>query len=604
MSLTNGPGEAGVVDSCSDGSGPQRPDVAAADHAAEVAPTTRGAALNRIKRHGRRRWRLTAALAIAVVAVAALTVVVASRNDIPSRTEVLGVDLGGLSESAAERRLAERLAGRLDAAVPVRVGSATTTIKPTDVGLVLDVEATVDAAAGTRWTSLTGLFRTRDVAPVVRVDADKLHTALQRHVGAQGVSWTPPAIRYQDLTPVPVYPAPGRGVDRAQAAQTLRGAWLRRDVIDFSIVQVAPATDRSQVDQLINELAGPAVSAPVLLAVGGKEIEITPSAIAQSLQFESDESGRINPQFVDTKLRQSLAGALQGVETPARNATITLQAGSPVVTPHVDGQAVDMAKLSADLLGAVRLPAPRRVTANVVPSAPAITTEAASGFGVKEKISSFTTNFTAGQSRNTNIKKVADIVRGTLVKAGETFSLNAATGERTIAKGYVPAPVIDGSGKLKNAAGGGISQFATTIFNAAYYAGLEDVEHRPHTYYFSRYPSVIEATTVYPSLDLKFRNDSPHAVLIDTSYTATSLTVSLWSTKRYDIETVYGPRTNVVAPNTVYLQEEDCNATAGIPGFAQEAWRVFKQNGQEIKRQRFFWRYDAEPRFVCGPPPA
>jgi hypothetical protein len=78
----------------------------------------------------------------------------------------------------------------------------------------------------------------------------------------------------------------------------------------------------------------------------------------------------------------------------------------------------------------------------------------------------------------------------------------------------------------------------------------------------------------------------------------------LWGTKRYDIETIWGPRTNTVAPKTVHLQESDCNPTDGIPGFQQEAWRIFKQNGQEIKRQRFFWRYDAEPIFICGKPPA
>ena len=93
-----------------------------------------------------------------------------------------------------------------------------------------------------------------------------------------------------------------------------------------------------------------------------------------------------------------------------------------------------------------------------------------------------------------------------------------------------------------------MSQFTTTLFNAMYYAGLEDVFHQPHSYYFTRYPSVIEATIFYPSLDLKFRNDSPHSVLIDTSYTDTSITVTFWGTKRYDITTEWGPRRNVTSP--------------------------------------------------------
>ncbi len=150
--------------------------------------------------------------------------------------------------------------------------------------------------------------------------------------------------------------------------------------------------------------------------------------------------------------------------------------------------------------------------------------------GIVEQVSSFTTYFTGGQGRSRNIIQVAKEVDGAIVRPGETFSLNGHTGPRGYDEGYVDAPVIQ-DGKLVNAAGGGISQFTTTLFNAMYYAGLEDVFHKPHSYYFSRYPSVIESTIFYPSLDLKFRNDSPHGVLIDTSYTDSSVTVRMWSTQ-------------------------------------------------------------------------
>ena len=79
--------------------------------------------------------------------------------------------------------------------------------------------------------------------------------------------------------------------------------------------------------------------------------------------------------------------------------------------------------------------------------------------------------------------------------------------------------------------GGGISQFATTLFNAAFYAGLEIPEYQAHTIYISRYPYGREATMSYPKPDLKIKNTSPHGVLIWTEYTRTTITVSLWSTK-------------------------------------------------------------------------
>ena len=78
--------------------------------------------------------------------------------------------------------------------------------------------------------------------------------------------------------------------------------------------------------------------------------------------------------------------------------------------------------------------------------------------------------------------------------------------------------------------GGGTSQFATTFYNAVFFGCYEDVEHQPHSLYFSRYPYVREATLGFPAPDVKFRNDSDAPVFIDTSYTGGSITV----TKRSD----------------------------------------------------------------------
>jgi len=195
-------------------------------------------------------------------------------------------------------------------------------------------------------------------------------------------------------------------------------------------------------------------------------------------------------------------------------------------------------------------------------------------------------------------------VDGAIVRPGETFSLNAHTGERNYAAGYHDAPVIIG-GRLEPGVGGGASQFTTTLFNAAYYAGLEDVEHKPHSFYFARYPAVIESTIFYPTLDLKFKNTTAYGILIDAVTTGRSVTVSLWSTRVYDsVTTEYGPRRNPTAPQTVRRPAgPSCITSSGLPGFTQDAWRVIRKDGREIERRKFTWRYDPEPRFVCGAMP-
>ncbi len=84
--------------------------------------------------------------------------------------------------------------------------------------------------------------------------------------------------------------------------------------------------------------------------------------------------------------------------------------------------------------------------------------------------------------------------------------------------------------------GGGVSQFATTTFNAAFFAGMDFIDYQSHSIYISRYPYGREATVNWPNVDLVFENNTPYAVMIWTSYTGSSITVQLWSTKYYEVQ--------------------------------------------------------------------
>ena len=97
------------------------------------------------------------------------------------------------------------------------------------------------------------------------------------------------------------------------------------------------------------------------------------------------------------------------------------------------------------------------------------------------------------------------------------------------------APVIGEGNVFESSPGGGISQFATTFFNAAFFAGLEIPEYQMHTLYISRYPFAREATLSYPRPDLKVRNTSPYGILVWPTYTGSSITVSLYSTRWVEV---------------------------------------------------------------------
>ena len=131
----------------------------------------------------------------------------------------------------------------------------------------------------------------------------------------------------------------------------------------------------------------------------------------------------------------------------------------------------------------------------------------------KEKISSFTTHFPAGQPRVHNIKLASRIINGTYIPPGEQFSMNGILGERTAAKGYIEAGIIR-DGRAAKSYGGGISQVSTTIFNAAFFSGMQLDAWTPHYYYISRYPEGREATISWPDLHNKFTNTTDGGVLI------------------------------------------------------------------------------------------
>ncbi len=219
-------------------------------------------------------------------------------------------------------------------------------------------------------------------------------------------------------------------------------------------------------------------------------------------------------------------------------------------------------------------------------------------------VSEFTTSHPAGQPRVTNIHLFADTIDGAMVMPGEQFSLNDYVGQRTTEKGYVPAPMILG-GELVDDVGGGVSQFATTFFNAVFYGCYKDVTHKPHSYYFSRYPEVNEATISWPEPDLVFENNTDTVVIIKTQYTATDITVQFYGNNGgCQVERVLGDRYGFTDPKEEYVGNPDLNPDEqkvtqnGFGGFSNTVKRVMTWPDGHVEEQQFQWTYLAEPKII------
>ena len=156
--------------------------------------------------------------------------------------------------------------------------------------------------------------------------------------------------------------------------------------------------------------------------------------------------------------------------------------------------------------------------------------EWAKSLGIVEVIGEFTTNYQPNQTRNINIQRIAELTQGAVIEPGGEFSINDYVGRRTRENGFVDAGVIS-NGVFTTSVGGGISQYATTLFNAAFFAGLDFGDYQSHSIYISRYPYGREATVNFPNVDLEILNTTPYGILLWPTTDETSITVTLYGTK-------------------------------------------------------------------------
>jgi vancomycin resistance protein YoaR len=562
-------------------------------------------------------WRRRAVLvpAAAVLALGAVYGVdlLAADGSIPRSTTVAGIDIGGLSPAAATSRLEHDLGARERVERTLVADRISSTVSPAAAGLTFDIPATVRAASRqplAPWARVAGLVSDRTVPPVVATDQAALTAELDAVAAKVDRAPVDATIAFTGTTPHVVPPADGLHLDRASAARALTAALTGPTSSTAPILVPVRVTsvhvDAAAAQRTLDSTVIPALAGPVRVvgASGNASVEVPVQAIAASLVFTPQVNGTLAMAVDPAALQKALGSRLQAFGRPATDARFDVTGGTVRVVPSTDGTGLAPATLAHALLPALKAGAERTVTAVLGPVHAAFTTEQATALGITEKVSSFTTHF-ANTASGTNIRVVAAKVDGALVKPGATFSLNGYTGPRGTAQGYVPAAVISG-GQLSKAVGGGISQFATTMFNAMYFAGLQDVHHKTHSFYISRYPAGREATVYEGLIDLAWKNDSPTGIVVDTQWSPGTLTVTFYGTRHYDITSIEGPHTSITQPAVENKIDTDgsCIKQSGVPGFDVTVTRVFHdlRTGAELRRQNFHTHYSPEAIIHCLPP--
>ena len=486
------------------------------------------------------RWALMLGLPIflaALVVGAWMIDTAAHRDRVVRNVKVAGETVGGLTDVALRARVqavADRVANT-QIVIQTELGDATWVAS--DLGVSVNVLNTFESVMNTRREGLinrplnwlSSLVSTTSSKIDVQVDLATLEQALYANNRFKQ-SPVEPSARVA-LDQVQLVPGvPGKLVDVKDAARSIRrviedGA---NPTIQVETVEVATRFSDEAVGELVAQ-ANRSVQTPLHVRLNDYETAIAPQVIAGWFVF--DFENLVPTLDLDhASILSSLEELLMPGNTGAGQAEFDIRNGLVRIISSDGGTACCDVTAVEIVVAALRAGYGGRT--HVLPNRPAAPREAVErleALGVVEKVASFTTKYACCVGRVTNIQKFAEIMNGKWIKPGGRLSLNETVGRRTEESGFVPGGFIS-KGHLVEDIGGGVSQYATTIFNASVRAGLDFDYYQAHSIYFDRYPYGLEATISYPKPDLVITNPTPFGVLIWNSWTDKSITVDIYST--------------------------------------------------------------------------
>jgi vancomycin resistance protein YoaR len=565
------------------------------------------------------RLSITIAGMVVVVMLVLLAVFRFSRGGTLPGLELASVDIGNLAEDELQLEI-EGIEQRFASEEVTIVGPSgerpadvSVTATKAELGYSFDVTATVQDAMhrGRQGNPLAALsdhigsfFSEYEVRPVIDIDESTLRTKLDAMSAALV---TPPRegdLRIRDTHIAPVYPAPGSRPD----IEAMEGALLQAltaagdQEVRLRTEPFQPATTKEDVDRIL-AMARAATSAPVRLTRGNGAIVMEREELAKSLDVHRDEAdaGSLELIIDPDRLEKQIGDDAAALGTEPVDASFELVGGTVRVVPAQSGFEFSAQRSASSVLkAALSKERVGRLRGNGGPAT--FTTAEARQLDITEQVSTFTTYHACCEARVENIHRIAQIVDGAVVLPGESFSINEYVGPRTTDKGFIEAPAIL-NGEYVDEIGGGVSQFATTMFNAIFFGGYDFLEYKAHSYYIDRYPMGREATVSSPSPDLAFQNDSDAGIYIDTSYTDTSITVTFYGDGEFEVDAVMGEPFNFTNPETQFETNRDLGKgervviQEGSRGFDVVVKRVMKgSGGTEV--DRFFTRYLPVPEIV------
>jgi len=531
---------------------------------------------------------------------------------------VEGQDVSRLTRPEIVARVQEWGRQRAGQGISLSVGGTAIVLSPQAVGFAVDAGASAARAlsvgrSGGFFSRVVSFFvrmaRPESVSAEIKLDPKRLNE-LEDEWQASAIK-DPPfsgGVSIEGTNVTPLYPRAGSRLDRARVQVQLSAA-LRTGLAPepLALQSELPSVTRAEVDRVV-EQARTMLSGEVVLSVADdtRRLSFTPTQFGSILRVRADSAGsKLQLECVPEATRALLEPHRAEYERAPESARFVIDAQDRVhVQPGHAGVLLDDRALAEALCGAAQSSTKSGVLPLSPGAEPALSTAAAEQAGVAGLVGSYTTRHACCQPRVDNIHHIADLLDGTLVRPGDTFSVNQLVGPRTVKNGFRPAPSIE-DGDMVDTVGGGVSQFATTLFNALFYGGYDIIERQPHSYWFQRYPMGYDATLSYPHPDIIFKNDTSACALIKTSYTDTSITVKIYGDNggrrvRADVsekQNIVMPAVELI-PNPRLDADEEKTRDGGIIGWTVTVKRTLTYADGKTKEERRKVTYKPRARRV------
>jgi vancomycin resistance protein YoaR len=565
-----------------------------------------------------RRVLIQRAAIVAVVAALAVMVLGLAFAGSPSRladgVRIAGVEVGGMTPGHARSVLDQRSKALADEPVTFRVGSRTWNLEPRHLGVRVDWGAAVDAVRrqGNGFGPLRGFRRLdmrffgADVAPPTQVYDAALRAKLDEIEAAVNIAHRDASIKLRGAEPEIVASQTGRALDRRAAAETIVRALasLQREPVGLPVRVDKPKVTAEGL-RVAQAQVRTALSSSVHLTLGETRWNLRPRRIARVLLLPAD--GRRDLEVGGPGARAWFGALASRVDREPVDADWAISSSGIRIVPDKAGYALNVPASASALLRAALVTDPDLRSAKITverADAERTTTEA-KAMKITGLVASYQTFYGGDPNRVHNVQLVSHLVDKHVIPPGATFSFNQTTGARTAEKGFREAPVII-NGELQNGLGGGVCQVSTTVFNAAYEAGLPIVSRTNHALYISHYPQGRDATVNYPDTDLRFTNDTGNWLLLRTWVGSSSLTVALYGTpvhRRVVSETapleVTGPApTKRVSDPTLSAGERVVEESGEPSRSTSVRRRVYDSQGKLLYDTTFFSSYRGEAALV------